>query len=85
MLQSLDYEGTYQLASFHPDYQFDGCDADDATNFTNRSPYPMLHILREDEVTKALDSYPSPETIPERNKQVCRELGIKALLALLRD
>lgn len=85
LLQSAGYEGTYQLASFHPDYQFAGCDADDATNYTNRSPYPMLHILREDEVSKALDSYPSPEAIPERNKQVCRELGIKALSALLRD
>ena len=85
LLESLNYEGTYQLASFHPDYQFDGCDADDVTNFTNRSPYPMLHILREDEVSKAVDSHPAPETIPERNKQVCRELGIKALSALLTD
>ena len=62
-----DYDGIYQVASFHPDYCFDGSDSDDAANYTNRSIYPMLHVLREDSLTKALALYPSPELIPEHN------------------
>lgn len=82
-LAAEELEGIYQLASFHPDYQFEGSDADDAAHYTNRSPFPMLHILREADVSKALAGYAEPEKIPERNKQVCRELGIEALSALL--
>lgn len=77
------YEGTYQLASFHPDYVFDGTTADDASNLTNRAPYPTLHILREDEMEKAIATHPDPEKIPERNIQVCRELGHEGLRRLL--
>tara|TARA_R110002073_G_scaffold225022_14_gene385684 strand:- start:24771 stop:25307 length:537 start_codon:yes stop_codon:yes gene_type:complete len=74
-LVSEGFEGTYQIASFHPDYVFDGCEVDDAANLTNRAPYPILHILREDEMEKVLATHPSPENIPERNMSVCRELG----------
>ena len=77
------YDGTYQLASFHPRYVFDGCEADDAANLTNRAPYPTLHLLREDDITEALETYPNPEKIPERNMRVCRELGHDGLRALL--
>ncbi len=77
------YEGIYQLASFHPDYCFEGVDCDDASNYTNRSPYPMLHIIREAELEKALENYPNPEAIPERNIACCRKLGSAALADIL--
>lgn len=69
------YAGVYQLASFHPDYCFEGVPSDDAANFTNRSPYPMLHLIREASITKVLASYPDPENIPARNIAHTRELG----------
>ncbi len=85
LLQVSGYEGIYQLASFHPEYRFAGSDAEDAANYTNRSPYATLHILREDEIARALEGYANPEDIPERNKQKCRELGIPALSALTKS
>ena len=69
------YEGIFQIASFHPNYCFEGEESDDAANFTNRSPYPMLHILREDSLEKVLASYKNPELIPEQNITVAREKG----------
>ena len=85
LLQKQQYEGVYQLASFHPDYCFEGVDEDDASNFTNRSPYPMLHLLRETSLEKALASYPNPEEIPQRNIKYTRELGISQLTELLNE
>ena len=79
------YEGIYQLASFHPLYRFDGAAIDDASNYTNRSPYPMLHILREESVEKALAHYPDPENIPQRNIEMTRELGLSTMKKLLAD
>jgi hypothetical protein len=61
------WEGTYQVASFHPHYQFAGTAPDDAENLTNRAPYPILHIIREDSIDKAFEHYPDLEQIPERN------------------
>lgn len=69
------YEGQYQLASFHPDYCFDGEPQDDAANYTNRSPYPTLHILREASLEQALANYDDPESIPERNIAFTRRKG----------
>ena len=69
------YEGIFQIASFHPEYCFEGEDSDDAANFTNRSPYPMLHILREESLEKVLNTYSEPELIPEQNITVAREKG----------
>ncbi len=77
-----NYEGVYQLASFHPKYCFAGSTNTDAANYTNRSPYPMLHILREDSVTKALAHFPHPEKIPERNIDLAREKGLKYMQLL---
>ncbi len=74
------YEGIYQIASFHPDYCFEGMDVDDASNFTNRSPYPMFHLIREQSLEKALETFPNPEQIPERNISHCRQLGTEELL-----
>jgi len=76
------YEGVYQIASFHPDYCFEGADADDPANYTNRSPYPMLHLLREDSISKALDHYIDPEGIPERNIAFAQEKGLKYMQLL---
>jgi len=62
-----DWEGVFQLASFHPHYQFDGTQPDDVENLTNRAPYPLLHLLREESVSEAVDSTPDPDEIPRRN------------------
>ncbi|MCX7084588.1 MAG: DUF1415 domain-containing protein [Methylococcales bacterium] len=83
VLSEQDYEGIYQLASFHPDYRFEGAPKDDPANYTNRSPYPMIHVLRETSLEKAIDSYPNPEQIPERNIELMRELGIAKVQSLL--
>jgi len=69
------YEGVYQLANFHPDYCFEGEDENDASNYTNRSPFPMLHLIRESSLEKAVMNYPSPELIPENNINLAREKG----------
>ena len=66
-LREMGMEGILQVASFHPDYQFEGTAFDDAGNFTNRSPYPTLHLLREESLTRVLAHYPNPEQIPVRN------------------
>ena len=76
------YEGVYQIASFHPDYCFAEADVDDPANYTNRSPYPMLHLLREDSVSKAVDHFIDPEGIPERNIAFAQEKGLKYMQML---
>jgi hypothetical protein len=77
------YEGVYQLASFHPGYLFAGSAESDASNYTNRSPYPMLHFLREDSVSKAVDSYPGIDEVPGRNIAFAREKGLLYMQQLL--
>ncbi|MBU0784600.1 MAG: DUF1415 domain-containing protein [Gammaproteobacteria bacterium] len=83
LLVDMDLEGVYQVASFHPDYQFGGTEPDDAENYTNRSPYPMLHLLREDSLSEAIDNYPEVDLIPERNIECMNEQGVDRLRALL--
>lgn len=70
------YEGVYQIASFHPEYCFSDADEQDPANYTNRSPYPMLHLLREDSITKAVDHYIDSEGIPERNIAFAKGKGL---------
>ncbi|MBF6647398.1 DUF1415 domain-containing protein [Methylobacter sp. BlB1] len=77
------YEGIYQLASFHPGYCFEGAAQDDPANYTNRSPYPMLHLIREESIERAVAAYPHPENIPERNIELTRRLGLAKMQALL--
>ena len=78
------YEGIYQIASFHPQYCFDDADEDDAANYTNRSPYAMLHLLREDSLEKAIVSYKGDiEQVPERNIAHARALGVAFFRARL--
>lgn len=83
LLKEQGYEGIYQLASFHPNYCFEDVHPDDPSHYTNRSPYPMVHILREASLEAALERYPNPEKIPERNIQVTRDLGAASMSALL--
>ncbi|MGI2259844.1 DUF1415 domain-containing protein [Shewanella sp. GXUN23E] len=75
LLEAQGYDGVYQLASFHPDYCFDGVAPDDASNYTNRAPLPVLHIIRESALAEALKGYQDPEAIPERNIQFTRRKG----------
>jgi uncharacterized protein len=82
LLEENDYEGIYQVASFHPQYMFAGAAADDASNYTNRSPYPMLHFLREDSVSKAVDGYPGIEDVPYLNIQYAKEKGLRYMQQL---
>ena len=74
-LDALGLEGVIQVASFHPQYQFAGSEPDDIENFTNRSPYPLLHLLREDSIEEAVESYPDVDEIPRRNIETLRNLG----------
>jgi len=83
LLHERGYQGVYQLASFHPDYCFEGAGQDDPANYTNRSPYPMLHLLREDSMEQAVAAYPQPERIPRRNQELARKLGLQKMQALL--
>lgn len=78
------YEGIYQLASFHPLYLFANSDEDDPANYTNRSIYPMLHLLKEESIDKALANYKDPESIPVRNINFAKEKGL-AYMKMLRD
>ena len=74
-LVELGLEGRLQIASFHPDYQFAGTRAQDIENYTNRSPYPMLHLLREDSIERALARVPDPDEIYRRNIRTLLKLG----------
>jgi len=78
-------EGVFQIASFHPDYQFAGSQATDVENYTNRSPHPMLHILREASVQAAIDAHPNTEQISQDNIQQMRTLGLSDMKKRLRD
>ena len=83
LLVQMAREGIYQIASFHPDYQFGGTEPDDAENYTNKSPYPMLHLLREASLERAIAGYPNAEQIPEHNIALMETMGTEKLKALL--
>ena len=82
LLTKENHEGIYQLASFHPQYLFAGSNENDAANYTNRSPYPMLHILREQSITNALKNFDDPDTIPEKNIDFAKAKGIEYMKKL---
>lgn len=77
-----DLTGVIQIASFHPEYQFADSNADEIDNYTNRSPYPTLHLLRESSIDRAVDSFPEANAIFERNIATMRELGLSGWNAL---
>lgn len=85
LLAALDLGGQLQIASFHPDYQFAGTLPDAAENLTNRSPYPILHLLREDSIERAVAVYPDPDAIIQRNIATVSALGAEGYRALLLD
>lgn len=67
LIRQQDWEGVFQLATFHPDYCFGGADPEDDENLTNRSPYPVFHLIREESMERVLKHYPNPEAIPDAN------------------
>lgn len=83
LLKVLQLEGVYQVASFHPDYRFADTNRDDVENFTNRSPYPVLHLIREDSLERALADFPDADQIPARNVALMENLGRQKLITLL--
>jgi hypothetical protein len=74
-LRKRGLEGMIQLASFHPCFRFEGTGEDDITNCTNRSPYPVVHLLREESVERAVAAFPRPESIYQTNMETLRRLG----------
>ncbi|MDD5577771.1 MAG: DUF1415 domain-containing protein [Methylobacter sp.] len=83
LLVQMGLDGVYQIASFHPAYQFGGTEPDDVENYTNRSPYPLLHLIREASLERAIADYPDPDQIPERNIALLKSLGRNKMQALL--
>lgn len=83
VLKNMQLEGVIQIASMHPEYQFAGTDSEDAENFTNRSPYPLLHLIREESLDSALSSYKNPERIPERNIRIMEKYGTNKMQLIL--
>jgi hypothetical protein len=84
-LDASGLRGILQIASFHPDYRFAGTSASDPANYTNRSPYPMFHLLREASLAAALDAHPEPQRIPTRNAARLRELGAAKIVAVAKS
>ena len=84
LVARMGLEGVIQIASFHPQYRFEGTGADDIGNATNRSPYPMLHLLREDSIARAVDAYGDTSAISAANIATLEKLGAAGLRALMR-
>jgi uncharacterized protein len=82
LVEDLELDGQLQVASFHPDFQFEGTELDDITNFTNRSPYPTLHLLREESIERAVESMPDTDAIYEANIATLEKLGLEGWKAL---
>lgn len=85
IIQTHGWHHSFQLAHFHPNYCFAETSADDASNYTNRSPFPMLHLLRVDDMAGVLAKYPNPESIPERNIRYTIAMGSEKLKELLKQ
>lgn len=84
VLEQMGLTGIFQLASFHPDYQFAGTQPDAAENYTNRSPYPLLHILREASLDKAIERHADTAAIPARNIELMKQMGVAEMRGRLR-
>jgi hypothetical protein len=84
-LKQMRLEGTLQIASFHPQYQFEDSEPDDIENYTNRAPYPILHLLREASIERAVDAFPDAADIYERNVDTMRRLGLAGWRTLMSE
>ncbi len=82
LIKQQGYEGTYQVATFHPDYCFSGCEPEDVENLTNRSPYPVIHLIREESISKVLKHFPDPDSIPDTNIETVSKLTQEELQKL---
>jgi hypothetical protein len=85
LLRNEGYEGIFQIASLHPQYEFAGSEPDDIENYTNRSPYPTLHLLRSTSIDRAVAAFPNAEDIYERNMETMRRIGYDGWRKLLSD
>ena len=85
LVEVLELDGELQVASFHPDYQFAGTMPDDISNYTNRSPYPTLHLLREASIDRAVEAFPDADVIVERNVKTLDALGHAGWAKLFAD
>ena len=84
LLEEMDLGGVLQIASFHPQFQFAGTDVSDVSNYTNRAPYPIVHLLREASIDRAVASFPDASVIYERNIETLEELGVAGWEALFK-
>ena len=84
-LEALELSGVIQIAEFHPSYQFAGTNRDDPENYTNRSPYQMMHLLKEESVTSAVEHYPSVDEIPQKNINLLNQMGIERIQKIIKD
>lgn len=84
-LEEAGLDDMLQLASFHPGYRFEGLAQDDPANYSNRSPYPMFHLIRQDALAAALETWPEPETIPKRNIALLRRMGLEEIRKILQN
>jgi hypothetical protein len=82
LVEDLELDGEFQIASFHPQYQFEGTEPDDITNYSNRSPWPTLHLLRESSIERAVEAMPDTDSIFETNIATLEKLGIAGWMAL---
>ncbi len=85
VVEQIKFEGIFQIASFHPDYQFEDTLPSDVENYTNRSPYPILHILREDSVERSIEAFPEVGDIPAQNIDTMNKLGSEKIKKMLND
>ena len=85
LLIQMELDGVYQIASFHPNYQFADTEPDDVENYSNRSPYPLLHLIREQSLERAIANYPDSDQIPQRNVELLKSLGRDKMQALFQS
>lgn len=85
LLAASGFEGVYQLATFHPEFVFEGSEADDASNYTNRSPFPIFHPIRESAMTQAIDSHPDIDSVSFHNITKTRDLGLEYMKVLFNN
>lgn len=85
LIEAYEWTGVFQIASFHPNYQFENTNIDDRENWTNRSPYPILQILRESSVERVVSNYPNPEQIPGKNIRKLTEMEASKFYSIFKN